>query len=125
MDEPVQDAVKAEVTRMLQVLRTVVTESGLSVRALERKAGVGYTTFQKVLLGKVTPQLDHLLRIVHAVGISWPEFFSRCYGIAASPIREREARAGILDELVRDAMVRALRDEEVRKALGLPRVLEA
>jgi DNA-binding phage protein len=125
MDELAQDPVTAEAARILQVLRTVVTESGLSVRALERKAGVGYTTFQKVLLGKVTPQLDHILRIVRAAGIGWPEFFSRCYGIAASPIRGSDARAGILDELVRDAMVRALHDDEVRKALGLPRVLEA
>jgi hypothetical protein len=97
----------------------------LSVRALERKAGVGYTTFQKVLLGKVTPQLDHVLRIVRAAGIPWPEFFSRCYGIAASPVKGGDSRGGILDELVRDAMVRALRDDEVRTALGLPRVLKA
>jgi transcriptional regulator with XRE-family HTH domain len=124
MQDSAQDPVQAEVARILHVLRSVVTESGLSVRALERKAGVGYTTFQKVLLGKVTPQLDHILRIARAAGISWPELFSRCYGDA--PIaKASEARGNILDELVRDAMVRALRDEDVRDALGLPRVLKA
>lgn len=121
---PEQDAVKAEAQRILHLLRTVVNESGLSVRALERKAGVGYTTFQKVLLGKVTPQLDHVLRIVRAAGIGWPEFFARCYG-NASVAKGSESRGGILDELVRDAMVRALRDDEVRTVLGLPRVLKA
>jgi hypothetical protein len=75
MTEPVV----AETERVLQALKAAIESSGLSIRAVERKADVSYTVFQKVLAGSTSLQFHHLLQILEAIRMDWSKFFNLCY----------------------------------------------
>ena len=75
MDAPIRD----ENERILKTLKAVIADSGLTIRAVERKAGVSYTVFQKVLSGSTNLQFHHILEILKAIGMSWSAFFLLCY----------------------------------------------
>lgn len=57
--------------------------------------GVGNSVYQKVLCGKITMTMGHLLQIADALGLEWLELFRRAY---LGPVPPAEAPAGV-DEL--------------------------
>ena len=59
--------------------------------------GVGNSVYQKVLCGKITMTMGHLLQIADALGLEWLELFRRAY---LGPLPPAEAPAvGGVDEL--------------------------
>jgi transcriptional regulator with XRE-family HTH domain len=69
----------AEAQRLSSLLLALTRQQGLSIRALEQKAGVGPSVFRKVLSGQVTLQVRHILLICRALGIDWADFFALAY----------------------------------------------
>jgi hypothetical protein len=59
--------------------------------------GVGNSVYQKVLCGKITMTMGHLLQIADALGLEWLELFRRAY-LGPVPPAEAPAAAGV-DEL--------------------------
>jgi hypothetical protein len=59
--------------------------------------GVGNSVYQKVLCGKITMTVGHLLQIADALGLDWLELFRRAYLGPAAPA-EVPVPAGV-DEL--------------------------
>lgn len=77
------DLFAAETSRLVQVLARLVKEKHVSVRSLEKAMGVGDSVFSKVLKGKITLNVRHVLMICTALGVEWREFFAGAYGIGA------------------------------------------
>jgi transcriptional regulator with XRE-family HTH domain len=86
-----------EAQRLAVILREEIRSQGVSIRSLEQKMGVGNSVYQKVLCGKVTMTVGHLLQIADALGLDWLELFRRAYLGPAAP-SEVLAPAGV-DEL--------------------------
>lgn len=112
------DRYEAEALRLVKVLASLAEEKRASIRSLERKMGVGESVFSKVLKGKVTLQLRHVLMLADALEIGWSELFAKAYGHTpprpvANGAEEEERkmirlllRLGVIDdETARKAMV--------------------
>ena len=84
MDDPFS----LETARLVQILARLVQEQHVSVRSLEKKMGVGDSVFSKVLKGKITLHVRHVLMICTALGIEWKDFFAMAYGEAPAPAAE-------------------------------------
>jgi transcriptional regulator with XRE-family HTH domain len=70
---------QSEAQRLAAILRREIRRQGVSIRSLEQKMGVGNSVYQKVLGGKITMTLGHLLQIADALGLEWPELFLLAY----------------------------------------------
>ncbi|HEY0553015.1 MAG TPA: helix-turn-helix transcriptional regulator [Thermoanaerobaculia bacterium] len=82
-----RDRYSAEAQRLAAILRDEIRNQGVSIRSLEQRMGVGNSVYQKVLGGKITMTLGHLLQIADALGLEWLELFRRAYpGAAALPV---------------------------------------
>ncbi len=86
-----------EAQRLAAILRDEIRSQGVSIRSLEQKMGVGNSVYQKVLCGKITMTLGHLLQIADALGLEWLEVFRRAY-LGSIPPAGASATAGA-DEL--------------------------
>ena len=82
MSEEPRDRYEEEALRLVRVLASMALEKRVSIRSLEKKMGVGDSVFSKVLRGKITPQVRHVLMIADALEVGWPELFARAYGLA-------------------------------------------
>jgi len=80
------DPFAAETSRLVQVLARLVKEKHVSVRSLEKAMGVGDSVFSKVLKGKITLNVRHVLMICTALGIEWKDFFAKAYGMSEAPV---------------------------------------
>ena len=85
------DPFDAEVARLVAVLAAKVKGEDVSVRSLEKKMGVADSLFNKILKGKITLQVRHVLMICAAAGIEWKDFFSEAYGFSPAPAEESAA----------------------------------
>jgi len=92
-----RDRYQREAQRLAVILRDEIRNQGVSIRSLEQKMGVGNSVYQKVLCGKITMTVGHLLQIADALGLDWLELFRRAY-LGPVPPAEVLAAAGI-DEL--------------------------
>jgi transcriptional regulator with XRE-family HTH domain len=79
------DRVDAEVSRLVGLLAAQVEDKRVSVRSLEKKMGVADSLFNKILKGKITLQVRHVLMICSALEIDWKDFFAGAYGFATTP----------------------------------------
>src|SRR5881227_213772 len=89
-----RDRYQQEAQRLAAILRDEIRSQGVSIRSLEQKMGVGNSVYQKVLCGKVTMTVGHLLQIADALGLDWLELFRRAYLGPAAP-SEVLAPAGV------------------------------
>jgi transcriptional regulator with XRE-family HTH domain len=113
------DRYEAEALRLVKVLASLAQEKRASIRSLERKMGVGESVFSKVLRGKVTLQLRHILMLADALEIGWSELFARAYG---QPTLPRPVPAASEEDEERKMIRLLLRlgvidDETARKAM--------
>lgn len=90
-----RDRYQREAQRLAVILREEIRSQGVSIRSLEQKMGVGNSVYQKVLCGKITMTVGHLLQIADALGLEWLELFRRAY---LGPVSSGEVTAGV-DEL--------------------------
>lgn len=97
---PDEGRCKAECQRLVRLLLAEARSRDVSIRSLERKVGVGDSVFAKVLSGKVTLQMRHVLLMCDGLGIEWGEFFSQAY-----PMTERKADQE-LDQKIHRYLVR-------------------
>ncbi|MES1245444.1 MAG: helix-turn-helix domain-containing protein [Acidobacteriota bacterium] len=114
------DRYEAEALRLVKVLASLVQEKRASVRSLERKMGVGESVFSKVLRGRVTLQVRHVLMLADALEIGWSDLFARAYGQPALPrpvpaAAEQEEERKMIRLLVRLGVIDA---ETARKAMA-------
>jgi transcriptional regulator with XRE-family HTH domain len=94
-----RDRYQQEAQRLAAILREEIRSQGVSIRSLEQKMGVGNSVYQKVLCGKITMTVGHLLQIADALGLDWLELFRRAY-LGPLPLAEVPAvpaMAGIDD----------------------------
>src|SRR4051812_16918653 len=75
MDDPFS----METKRLIEILARLVRQKHVSVRSLEKKMGVGDSVFSKVLKGKITLHVRHILMICTALEIDWKDFFATVY----------------------------------------------
>lgn len=92
-----RDRYQREAQRLAAILREEIRSQGVSIRSLEQKMGVGNSVYQKVLCGKITMTLGHLLQIADALGLEWLELFRRAY-LGSVSLVAAPAPAGV-DEL--------------------------
>jgi transcriptional regulator with XRE-family HTH domain len=106
-DDGNADPFAAETSRLVQVLADLVKEKRVSVRSLEKAMGVGDSVFSKVLKGRITLNVRHVLMICTALGIEWRDFFARAYGLAGT---DAPPAAGPLpdDAQLEEKMIRIL-----------------
>lgn len=91
-----RDRYQREAQRLAAILREEIRSQGVSIRSLEQKMGVGNSVYQKVLCGKITMTVGHLLQIADALGLEWLELFRRAY-LGPVPPAEAPATAGVDD----------------------------
>jgi len=80
--------------------------------------GVGESVFSKVLRGKVTLQVRHVLMLADALEIGWSELFARAYGQAPPrpvPTAAAEEEKKMIRLLLRLGLID---DETARKAMA-------
>jgi transcriptional regulator with XRE-family HTH domain len=122
-----RDRYQRETQRLAAVLRDEIRSQGVSIRSLEQKMGVGNSVYQKVLCGKITMTVGHLLQIADALGLEWLEVFRRAYlGSLPSAVATEgdELEARVLEILHRHGVLpdappedrAATRTEPVRSA---------
>jgi transcriptional regulator with XRE-family HTH domain len=103
------DRYEAEALRLVKVLASLAEEKRVSIRSMEKKMRVGESVFSKVLRGRVTLQVRHVLMLADALEIGWSEFFARAYGhappraVTTSAEEERKMirlllRLGLIDD---------------------------
>src|SRR4051812_2594198 len=73
------DRFDQETLRLGLLLRSLAKTKERSIRSLEQKMGVSDGIFYKVLYGKITMQMRHLLMIVDALEVPPAEFFEVAY----------------------------------------------
>lgn len=105
----------------MRVLASLAREKRVSVRSLEKKMGVGDSVFAKVLRGRITPQVRHVLMIADALEVGWPELFARAYGLAV-PRPPRETVPADVEERMIGLLLRlgVIDAETARRALSSP-----
>ena len=74
-----RDRYQREASRLTAILRAELQNKGISIRSMEKKMGVGNSLYQKLLGGKITMTLAHLLQIADALELDWQELFRRAY----------------------------------------------
>jgi transcriptional regulator with XRE-family HTH domain len=113
------DRYQAEALRLVKVLASLAEEKRASIRSLERKMGVGESVFSKVLKGRVTLQVRHVLMLADALEIGWSELFARAYGNAAPPRPVSTASEEEEKKMIRLLLRLGLIDDETaRKAMA-------
>jgi len=95
-----------EALRLAAILRREIRRQGVSIRSLEQKMGVGNSVYQKVLGGKITMTLGHLLQIADALGLEWQELFRMAYLGSAQLAEAPPAEAEDFDQKVMDVLRR-------------------
>lgn len=70
---------KDEVTRLLNVLRTLLRMLGISNREVERRCGLSAVTVTRVFSGQVEAKVEHLLAMARAAGLGYGELFYFAY----------------------------------------------
>jgi transcriptional regulator with XRE-family HTH domain len=95
-----------EALRFAAILRREIRRQGVSIRSLEQKMGVGNSVYQKVLGGKITMTLGHLLQISDALGLDWQELFRMAYPGSVPPVEAPPAEAEDFDQKVMDVLRR-------------------
>lgn len=110
-----RDRYQRETQRLAAILRDEIRNQGVSIRSLEQKMGVGNSVYQKVLNGKITMTLGHLLQIADALGLEWLELFRRAYLGPAQPVEAPAVEADdfearVMDVLRRHGMLPAAED---------------
>ncbi|HEX6861836.1 MAG TPA: hypothetical protein VF414_03415 [Thermoanaerobaculia bacterium] len=100
MREEPRDRYEEEALRLVRVLASLAREKRVSVRSLEKKMGVGDSVFAKVLRGRITPQVRHVLMIADALEVGWPELFARAYGLAVPRLPRATAPADLEEQMV-------------------------
>ena len=95
-----------EALRLAAILRREIRRQGVSIRSLEQKMGVGNSVYQKVLGGKITMTLGHLLQIADALGLDWMELFRMAYPGLAAPVEAPPVEAEDFDQKVMDVLRR-------------------
>lgn len=102
MDEGLlDDRYTAETLRLVRVLDSVARSKNVSIRSLEKKMGVGDSVFSKVLKGKITLQVRHVLMICDALEIPWDEFFTKAYAHTLEDAPGDPWEGKVIDLLVR------------------------
>jgi len=114
MSPETSDRFDAEAQRIARALFLLVQRKGVSIRSLEKKMGVGDSVFNKVLKGRVTLQLRHILMIADALGVSWKQFFAVAYGLPVPETGKEEPPAPNPEDVIAEKVVQAL----IRRFLG-------
>lgn len=94
------DPFSLETARLVEILARLVRDQHVSVRSLEKKMGVGDSVFSKVLKGKITLHVRHILMICTALGIEWKDFFTAAYGASLTAPAERPLQDAEWEEKV-------------------------
>ena len=97
---------QGEAQRLADILRREIRRQGVSIRSLEQKMGVGNSVYQKVLNGKITMTLSHLLQIADGLGLDWKELFRRAYLGSEEPAEAPSIEAEEFDRRVIDLLLR-------------------
>ena len=95
-----------EAQRLADLLHQEIKRQGVSIRSLEKKMGVGNSVYQKVLNGKITMTLGHLLQIIDALELDWTEFFRSAYLNSEEPAEAPPTEAKEFDRRVIDLLLR-------------------
>jgi transcriptional regulator with XRE-family HTH domain len=100
-----------EAQRLAAILRREIKRQGVSIRSLEQKMGVGNSVYQKVLGGKITMTLGHLLQLADALGLEWTELFRMVYLSSSEPAEgpaneEEDFDRKVLDVLRRHGLLK-------------------
>ncbi len=102
-----RDRYQREASRLTAILRAELQNKGVSIRSLEQKMGVGNSVYQKLLGGKITVTLAHLLQIADALDLDWRELFRRAYFPASEAAAATPAPAAEdFDQKVMDVLRR-------------------
>lgn len=97
---------RREAQRLTDILHREIRRQGVSIRSLEQKMGVGNSVYQKVLNGKITMTLGHLLQIADALDLEWAELFRRAYLGSEKPAEAPSIEADEFDRKVIDLLRR-------------------
>lgn len=78
-------AVKGEMARLMELLRTVVRMLGYTNRDVARRAGLHQVTAAKYFRGEGEPRLDFVLAVLRAIELQPWEFFDFAYPERGEP----------------------------------------
>ncbi len=95
-----------EAQRLAAILRGEIQRQGVSIRSLEQKMGVGNSVYQKVLGGKISMTLGHLLQMADALGLEWSELFRMAYPGPSQNPETPAAEGDDFDQRVMDVLRR-------------------
>jgi hypothetical protein len=87
-----------EVLRVIQSLKALINVQELSIRELERRAGVGQGTFQRVFTGGKDVKLWHVYKILETLATPPLRFFLFVY---SEPSPQPEEAAGLIEQMRR------------------------
>ena len=102
------DDIDDELDRLRQLLQAVVRDSGLSVRALERKLGIKGGSTRKILKGEITLSVRHVLLILRALEMPYTSFFRTAYALPGDPGLPTETS---MEDALGRLLVKALRKQ--------------
>lgn len=74
-----QGSVQEEMSRLMELLRTIVRLLGYTNREVERRANLNHATAVRYFRGEGEPKIEFLLGVLRAIGLEYWEFFSLAY----------------------------------------------
>ncbi|HEX5761036.1 MAG TPA: helix-turn-helix transcriptional regulator [Thermoanaerobaculia bacterium] len=77
-----EDRSQDEVRQVAEGLKRKIREAGLTYKEVEERAGMGRDYLRQVLRGSVKLRFEHVLRLLHVLGVPPAEFFVEVFGPA-------------------------------------------
>ena len=116
---PERNQYEREQERLLNIVRFLMTEAGMSIRQLETIIGVSNGARRRVFAGDVTLSVPMLLEMLDALKIRWDDFFLLAYFDPAAT-REEDVEARVKKALRRVRQQKQPKPD-LRSALGFKR----
>lgn len=79
----IEDRSEADVRKVAEGLKRKIREAGLTYKEVEERAGMGRDYLRQVLRGSVKLRFEHVLTLLHVLGVPPAEFFAEVFGPAS------------------------------------------
>ena len=95
----IEDRSEADVRKVAEGLKRKIREAGLTYKEVEERAGMGRDYLRQVLRGSVKLRFEHVLRLLHVLGVPPAEFFVEVFG-PALPVPLAKPAEPTLEEVI-------------------------
>ena len=84
MDSEIDALCNRDITRYLNLLRSLIRDSGWTQLKVQDQLGWGRSYISQLMTEAKTLRVDQVLKILTVIGVSWGDFFAQLYSTGRS-----------------------------------------